>query len=147
MDQGEQPVGVALARDQRLQDRPPAQAHDVGQHRAELEVGVLQRLLQALDVAGLLADQLLAGARAKARSAWVAGSGTKLGRISPCASKSASQAASATSVLRPGTFLTRAALASTSVRSPSPSTCQTGFQCTPVASITAWGFCQLSRQT
>ena len=26
MDQGEQPVGVALAGDQRLQDRPPAQA-------------------------------------------------------------------------------------------------------------------------
>jgi hypothetical protein len=63
VDQGEQPVGVALARDQRLQDRPPAQARDVGQHRGELEVGVLERLLQPLHVAGPLADQLLAGAQ------------------------------------------------------------------------------------
>ena len=40
----------------------PTDAHDLGQHRGELEVGVLQRLLDALDVAGLLAHQLLAGA-------------------------------------------------------------------------------------
>src|SRR3712207_5690486 len=63
--------------------------------------------------------------RRSARSARVAGSGTKLGRISPCASNSASQDASATSVLRPGRFFTCAALARISTRSPSNSTCQT----------------------
>ena len=42
--------------------------------------------------------------------------------------------ASLTSVLRPGTFFTCAALASTSSKWPS-STCHTGFQYTPVASI------------
>jgi hypothetical protein len=76
--------------------------------------------------------------RSSARIAWVGASGTKLARTSPWASRSASQAASATSVLRPGTFLTCAALARTSASSPSESTCQTGFQYTPVASITAW---------
>ena len=42
------------------------------------------------------------------------------------------------SVLRPGTFLTCAASAGISASSPSDSTCQTGFQHTPVASIAAW---------
>jgi len=41
-----------------------------------------------------------------------------------------------TSVLRPGTFLTCAAFASTNSNSPSERMCQTGFQYTPVASIT-----------
>ena len=45
--------------------------------------------------------------------------GTKLARINPCASRSASQSASATSVLRPGTFLTCAALARIRLKSPS----------------------------
>src|SRR3954447_2191033 len=56
----------------------------------------------------------------------------------PCARRSASQVASFTSVLRPGTALTWAALARASARSVSShSTAQTGFQYTPVASITA----------
>jgi hypothetical protein len=42
-------------------------------------------------------------------------SGTKLPRTSPCASSSANQVASLTSVLRPGTFLTCAAFASTRI--------------------------------
>src|SRR5215471_4942632 len=54
--------------------------------------------------------------------------------MSPCASRSAIQVASLTSLLRPGTFLMCAALASTSSNSPS-SRCHTGFQYTPVASI------------
>jgi hypothetical protein len=70
--------------------------------------------------------------RSRARIAWVIASGTKLGRTSPWASRSASQAASATSVLRPGTFFTCAALARISTRSPSDSTCQTGLQYTQV---------------
>jgi len=63
LHQGKQPFGVGLLLDQRLDDRPPAFAHDVGQHRAELDVGVFQRLLQPLHVAGLLAHQLLARAQ------------------------------------------------------------------------------------
>ena len=42
------------------------------------------------------------------------------------------------SVLRPGTFFTCAALASTNVNALSDRMCQTGFQYTPVASIATW---------
>jgi hypothetical protein len=69
------------------------------------------------------------------RSSCVGPSGTKLARISPCARSSANQAASLTSVLRPGTFFTCAAFARISWNSPSDSTCHTGLQYTPVASI------------
>ena len=55
----------------------------------------------------------------------------------PCASKSAIHVASFTSVLRPGTFLMCIAFASTRSKLPS-STCQTGCQYTPVASIATW---------
>src|SRR5215831_11777417 len=48
---------------------------------------------------------------------------------------SESHAASFTSVLRPGTFFTCAAFAKTSSKLLSASTCHTGFQYTPVASI------------
>ena len=54
--------------------------------------------------------------------------------MSPWASRSAIHVASFMSVLRPGTFRMCAALARTNVR-VSSSTCQTGFQYTPVASI------------
>jgi hypothetical protein len=54
--------GIALAGHQRRQHRPPAPPEQVGDHRVELDVGVLKGLLQPLRVAGLLADQLLAGA-------------------------------------------------------------------------------------
>jgi hypothetical protein len=70
--------------------------------------------------------------RVRSRSAWIAIGGTKLARMRPCASRSASQVASFTSVLRPGTFLTCIALASTSSNA-SARTAQTGFQYTPVA--------------
>ena len=60
-------VSVTLPVDHRLQDGPTAGAHDVGQHRGELEVGVLQRLLQPLHVAGLLAHELFAGGLAQPR--------------------------------------------------------------------------------
>src|SRR5215204_602198 len=54
--------------------------------------------------------------------------GTKLPRSSPCSNSSASQAASHTSVLRPGRSLTWRALTNSS-RKPRPSsTYQTGFQ-------------------
>jgi hypothetical protein len=68
----------------------------------------------------------------------MAAGGTKLPRSSPCSSSSASQAASATSVLRPGRILTWRALTNMSASPSSSSTCQTGFQYWPVASITTW---------
>ena len=51
---------IALALHQRLDHPPPAHAHDVADHRVELDVGVLQGLLQAQRMAGPLAHQLLA---------------------------------------------------------------------------------------
>ena len=65
--------------------------------------------------------------RVRSRNAWIGGPGTKLARIRPWASRSASQVASFTSVLRPGTFLTWAALARISSTCEA-SSAQTGFQ-------------------
>ena len=67
LHQGEQLVRISLAVDQRVQDGTAALAHDLAQHRAELEVGVLERFLQPLHVAGLFAHQLLAGAQQRAQ--------------------------------------------------------------------------------
>src|SRR6266511_5319296 len=64
--------------------------------------------------------------------------GTKLPRSSPCSNSSASQAASQTSVLRPGKILTCRALTNNSSKPPSSRTYQIGFQYWPVASITTW---------
>src|SRR3954468_12482605 len=61
-DQAGQPLGIAFARRERLKQGPATLAHDVREHRAELDVGGLQGLIDALDVAGLLAGQLLASA-------------------------------------------------------------------------------------
>src|SRR5262245_9185329 len=73
--------------------------------------------------------------RSSPRSSWIAGCGTKLARTSPCANNSDSHVASFTSVLRPGTFFTCTAFARMSSKLLSASTCHTGFQYTPVASI------------
>src|SRR5262245_42636863 len=72
--------------------------------------------------------------RVRSRNSWIPGGGTKLDRIRPCANRSASQVASFTSLLRPGTFFTCAAFARINANRPSRM-CQTGFQYTPVASI------------
>src|SRR4051812_27979522 len=53
-------LGVASARRERRKQDPSALTHDVREHRAELDIGGLQGLVDALDVAGLLAGQLLA---------------------------------------------------------------------------------------
>src|SRR5215208_6239559 len=58
-------------------------------------------------------------------------------RISPCCIRSSSHSLSRTSVLRPGTALTWAALASTTSTCGS-SRLNTGFQYTPVDSIATW---------
>src|SRR5215831_9026378 len=60
--------------------------------------------------------------------------GTKLAFSNPCSNKSAIHSASFTSVLRPGTFLMRWALATVSSKSPSRMA-YTGFQYTPVDSM------------
>jgi hypothetical protein len=72
--------------------------------------------------------------RVRSLSSWIGSGGTKLEQINPCASRSAIQVASFTSLLRPGTLRVCAALASTSSNSPS-NTCHTGFQYTLVDSI------------
>ncbi len=51
--------GITLALGQRVEDRPSAGAHDVGEHRAELEVGGLQELVDAFDMGDLPAGELL----------------------------------------------------------------------------------------
>lgn len=109
---------VGLAADQGLDHRPPAGSDEIGDRRIQLDVGLVQRLLQALDVAGALPRELLARPQ---QTALLLRLGI-LARISPCASN----VASFTSVLRPGTFLTWAALASISSKSPSLRMFQTG---------------------
>lgn len=52
-------LGVGLAGNDRGEDGAAALAHDVGEHRAELEVGVLEDLVDALHVRGALAHELL----------------------------------------------------------------------------------------
>ena len=62
MGQRGQTLGVPLAGDDGLQHRAPALAKHVGDHAVELDVGFLQRLLDALDMGGALPHQLLPGA-------------------------------------------------------------------------------------
>ena len=57
-----QPLRIALAGDQGFDHLAAGQTHDVGDRRVELDVGVFQRLLQALDMPAALPRQLLAGA-------------------------------------------------------------------------------------
>src|SRR3954463_16252826 len=63
----------------------------------------------------------------------MSGGGTKLARSRPCSNNSAIHAASATSVLRPGTLCMCAAFTSNNSKSAS-NAAKTGFQYTPVAS-------------
>src|SRR5215467_1640131 len=72
---------VQLASDQRLDHLSPAHAHEVADHRAQLDVGVFEGLLYAQDVPRLLTAHLLARAYQCAhllgRAVWpkLAGSG------------------------------------------------------------------------
>ena len=65
--------------------------------------------------------------RVRSRSSWMGVGGTKLLRISPCASRSASQIASFVSLRDPAHCERVGALAKTSAK-PSSSRCHTGFQ-------------------
>jgi len=58
--QGGELLRLGLAGDDRTEDRPPALPHDVAEHGAELEVGVLQDLVDPLDMRCALTDELLA---------------------------------------------------------------------------------------
>ena len=51
MSHSRQSSGLGFAGDQRFDHPTAGQTDDVGDHRSELDVGVLQRLLQALDMA------------------------------------------------------------------------------------------------
>src|SRR5208283_1906416 len=124
MRQRRQRLRIGLAADQGLDHPPAGQADDVGDDRIELDVAsssvfwrrwiwLLRSRTNCLRI------------RRRLRISWVCSSGTKLPRMSPCAIRSASQVASFTSVLRPGTFFTCAALASTSSNSPSGALCKT----------------------
>jgi len=53
---------IGLAGNHRLDHRPGALAHNVGDHRIQFDVGILEGLLHALNVAGRLTHQLLARA-------------------------------------------------------------------------------------
>ena len=50
-------AGSLLPANQSTQDRPSGDAHDIGGDTGEFDVGVLQRLLDAIDQAGLILDQ------------------------------------------------------------------------------------------
>jgi hypothetical protein len=58
---------IVLAGDHGLDHPPTAHTHQVADHPAELDVGFFERLLEALDMPGLLANQLLAGPHQRAQ--------------------------------------------------------------------------------
>ena len=60
-DQAGKLLGITFASGKRFKKSPATLTHDVREHRAELDIGGLKGLVDALDVAGLLAGQLLAG--------------------------------------------------------------------------------------
>ena len=107
-----QPLGIGLPGDERRQDRPAADAQDVGDHVRQLHVRVFERLLQALRVPRDLADQLLAGPRGRA----VPGSGPAARSCPESARAPVGEAASFRSC---GPERSGCALASTSVNDPS----------------------------
>ena len=63
VSQSRQSSGLGFTGDQRFDHAPAGQTDDVGDRPLELDIGVLQRLLQPLDMAAALAHQLLAGAQ------------------------------------------------------------------------------------
>jgi len=84
MGQRRQGLGHGLAGDQCLDNAASAEAQDVGHHRVQLDVGILQRLLDALNVLER-SRTICLRVRSKSRICWVGSSGTKLALISPCA--------------------------------------------------------------
>src|SRR6266702_3561908 len=95
--------------------------------RLELLAGKLGQLVRLPDAVDHRLDDP-PPVRASARSSCTFSSGMKLPLISPQANRSAIHIASFMSVLRPGTFLICAALATISSKAPSPRIRNTGIQ-------------------
>ena len=118
--------GISFAGTKRFEHPTAALAEHIRHYGSQLNIGVFEHLLKALFVLADLTHQVLAGAgqvaqfldRSRRHQAR---------RISPCASRSAIQVASLTSLLRPGTLRICAGLARRSSSSPSRM-CHTGFQ-------------------
>jgi len=89
--------GISFASAKRFEHAAAALAEHVRDHGSQLYIGVFEYLLDALFVLADLTHQLLAG-RVRSRNAWIGPGGTRLARIRPCASKSAIQVASLTSL-------------------------------------------------
>ena len=56
-------LGIALTGDQGFDHSSAGQTHHIGDDRVELDIGVFECLLQALDMPAALPHQLLAGAQ------------------------------------------------------------------------------------
>ena len=125
---------VGRARDERVEHRAAGLAEDVGRDAVELDPGVLQALRSRLASRACSWIWVLRY-RVRFRSVRIGLGDTKLRRSSPASASWHSHSASLTSVLRPGTCLTWRALTSRQSNSSSRIP-HTGFQSTPVASIT-----------
>lgn len=130
-------VGVADPGDERLDHGPARHPERVGGHRGELDPGVFEDLVHPQCFPGPFLNDPGAVAGEIPQLSDRAG-GTKLARSRPYSSSSASHSASLMSVLRPGTRLRCAGLMSNSSKPASSSTHHTGFQKTPVDSMTTW---------
>ena len=122
-----EPDGIGLAGDQRRQNASAVGAEQIGDHRGELDVGILQHLADAVLASRTIWRCNCRRVRVRSRKARIGSGGTKLARARPCASRSESQRASLASLLRPGMLRTSCALASCSANDGSR-ICQTGFQ-------------------
>jgi hypothetical protein len=107
--------GVGHPRNQCGEDPAAGNPAEVGDHTGQFDLGVLEELLQPLRLAGTVSRDAGSGPGQVAESR-IGGGGTSEARTSPCASRSASHSASATSVLRPGTVLASRALTSVRAR-------------------------------
>jgi hypothetical protein len=125
-----------------LSSNAAAEAHDtgdgtstqrVGGHTAQLEVGDLQRLEHVIGFRGPRPHQVRPVARQLAQVPDRC-RGDEVARNNPCRSRSASHAASPTSVLCPGTCLICAAFTSVTGSPASSKMLNTGTQYTPVDS-------------
>jgi hypothetical protein len=130
---------IGLTSDESMEDRPPALAENIADRARDLDVGVFEYLLDPVRVRTTSRASCLR-VRERSRTSWIGIGGTKLPRTSPCASRSESHIASLTSDFRPGTLRTCCAFARTNSNAPSR-TCHTGFQYTPVASMTTCVHC------
>src|SRR5579863_1684542 len=123
---------------QRFQHQLSGQTEHIAQHIADLHVGVFQHFLNP--VAPWAAMPIIClRRRVKSRSSRIGRAGMKLGRIMPWRNRCASQRASCGSVLCPVTALTCCGFAKmifSEYCGSSSRTLSTGFQYTPVLSIT-----------